>query len=388
VPDQFLFSAALDFHFGPAGVHAGVSGGVARDGFGVKGDGRVTVPGIDAQGLAYVSEKGITACAGIQAGPAGIYGGFGYFWGGRLELWAEDCGMLQFNSAAHFRGVFAAGPGGPVAIEVPKGQRQTLVGARGVSAYPHFTVRSPSGQIVDTSRGEQGPVDAGGYRWVSDPPHNGSYVFVAKPTPGTWTLTAAADSPAIATVGSALSAPTPHVSTTIKRGSRGYRLQWHGPNVGGQVLQFIERGVSTYRSILKTSRPNGSVRFQPNDDGSGGTRHIEVLVSQDGLPRADLTGASFFVAKPPRPARPKLARWRRRHTSVTLTWSASARAARYEVVVKLKDGRRMFFEPTAHRRSITIRHVLAPDSAFATIQPIAADGLKGTKKTAAAKFGT
>jgi hypothetical protein len=388
VPNQFTLAAYVQFGFGPVSASGSLKGGVAGDGFGVLGSGLVSVPGVSGHGLLYLSEKGITGCAGVQAGPAGIYGGFGLFWTGKLELWVEDCGMLDFNSAGHFSSARAAANTAPVTIMVPAGQRQTLFGARGRSDYPRYTLRSPTGQTIDPAAGIQGPIDGGGYRWVTDPTTHGSYVIVARPHPGTWTLTPGADSPPIASIGSALSAPDPTVRTRVRRTRRGYVLAWKARRIPGQRLRFVETGGNAYRTIATTAMTAGKRRFRPTDTGIGGRRRIEIQVSQNGLPRAEFHGARFSVPTPKPPARPRKARLRLRRTHAILTWSRSSRASKYEIVAEVNDGRRVYFQRPAQRRKITIPRAYKPISIAATIQPIAADGVKGQSKRTRARFKT
>jgi hypothetical protein len=322
------------------------------------------------------------------AGPAGIYGGFGLFWSGKLELWVEGCGMLEFNSAGHSRSARAAANAQPLTIMVPAGQRQTLFGARGMTDYPHFTLRSPTGQTIDPAAGVQGPIDAGGYRWVTDPTTHGTYVIVARPHPGSWTITPAPDSPPIATVGSALSAPNPTVHTRVTPSRRGYLLRWKARRIPGQTLRFTETGGHTYRTITTTTKTTGKVRVTPTDTGVGGRRRIDIQATQNGLPRAELHGARFRVPKPKPPAAPLNTRLTLHGTHALLTWSRSPRAASYQITARLSDGRRLYFERTARQREIKIPRVYEPATVSASIRPVAADGLKGSAKTILARFKT
>jgi len=75
-------------------------------------------------------------------------------------------------------------------LVVPRGQAETLIGARGAGGYPSFTLRSPAGQVI-TPASVQGAVGSGGYRWVQDPPKDGTYVLLGRPEPGTWGILAA-----------------------------------------------------------------------------------------------------------------------------------------------------------------------------------------------------
>jgi hypothetical protein len=234
----------------------------------------------------------------------------------------------------------------------------------------------------------QGPIDAGGYRWVTDPTTHGTYVVVARPHAGAWTLTPAPDSPPIATSGSAFSAPNPTVHTSVTRTRRGYLLRWKASHIPGQALRFTETGGNTHRTITTTTKTTGKVRFTPTDTGVGGQRRIDIEVSQDGLPRTELHGARFQVPKPKTPAPPLETHLTLHGTHAVLTWSRSPRAASYDITAKLSDGRHLYFERTARRRKIEIPRVYKPGTVAASIRPVAADGVHGAAKTTRAHFET
>jgi hypothetical protein len=139
VPSRFEISGEAAFSVGPAKARIKGSGGVTNQGFGFFAEGEISVPAVTAQGLGYISEKGITGCASVSAGPTTVFGGFGYYWGGSLELWADSCEMLNFKTAAHLSAITNA----PVSFKVPRAQSQTLIGARGAGGYPSYTLRVP-----------------------------------------------------------------------------------------------------------------------------------------------------------------------------------------------------------------------------------------------------
>jgi hypothetical protein len=130
------------------------------------------------------------------------------------------------------------------------------------------------------------------------------------------------------------------------------------------------------------------VRYTATDTGVGGRRRIDIEVSQNGLPRAELHGARFQVPKPKPPAGPLNTRLRLQGTHALLTWSSSLGAASYEITARLSDGRHLYFERTARQRKITIPRVYKPATVSASIRPVAADGVKGAAKTTRARFKT
>ena len=107
------------------------NGLVDSDGFGFYGNGSLSLPGHSGvQAFGYLSEKGVTSCGLISAGPVNVLLGFGYHWGDSFpSLWFDSCGALAFKTAAasHTAGAGSA----ETTFRVPPGQRQTLFGATG-----------------------------------------------------------------------------------------------------------------------------------------------------------------------------------------------------------------------------------------------------------------
>ena len=382
VPDRFEISGEASFSVGPAKARLKGSGGVTNQGFGLFAEGEVSVPAVTAQGLGYISEKGITACASVSAGPTTVFGGFGYYWGGSLELWADSCEMLNFKTAAHLSAATVA----PVSFEVPRGQSQTVIGARAEGGYPSFTLRSPAGQAITRSGGEQGAVGSGGYRWVTDPTKNGTYVLLGRPEAGTWTLTPAAESPRIDWTASALSAPLVRVKSTVRRRGSQDLLSWSSATVPGQTLRFLEVGERTDDVILTTSKARGQIRFNPTDTGHGEERHIQIEVAMNDLPRKVLKGPAFAVAAPTRPHPPSHVSIVRRGSRATISWSPARRAALYLVEVRASDGRHLLFRSSAKHRSLTLPHVIAPLRLSVSISTVASDALRSNARIAKAHW--
>ena len=384
LPDHFEFHGEASMEEGPASIRVAGYGLVSHEGFAFKGEGEISVPGVSGAGLAYMSEKGVTGCASVSTGPLTVYGGFGYHWGGELELWADNCEMLKFKTSAHLSSVTS----GPVNFTVPAGQSETLIGARGVGGYPAYTLTSPHGQVISRSDGEQGAVGPGGYRWVTDPTKDGTYVLLGKPEPGTWTLTPLAGSSPIDWTASALSAPPAKVKTKIVR--RGHRdlLKWNASPVPGQTLRFEEVGRRTADVILTTSKAHGQVVFTPANTGSGEARHLQIEVSMNGLPRKILTGASFVVPAPPRPLAPRHVSIKRRGRGVLISWTPPVGARTLQVLVTSSDGRRERFSVNSRHHSLSFPNVIAPAHLRVSVTALAPDGVKSGARIAHALFAS
>ena len=372
LPNHFEFKGEASFSEGPASIRVAGYGLVSDEGFAFKGEGEISVPDVSGSGLAYMSEKGITGCAQVTTGPLTVYGGFGYHWGGELELWADNCEMLKFKTSAHLSAISS----GAVSFQVPAGQAEALIGARGEGGYPSYTLRSPSGQLITRSSGEQGAVGAGGYRWVTDPPRNGSYVLLGRPQPGTWTLTPLAGSAKIDWTGSALGAPPVRVKARVIRRGRRDVLSWSARAIPGQALRFEEVGKRTGDVILKTSKAHGRITFTPADTGYGEARHLQIEVSMEGLPRKTLTGPSFLVRAPAHPLAPRRISIVRDGHGVRISWRPVGGRASFEVLVLSSDGRRERFHVRAGQHSLIFPDVIAPAHLSVSVATVAPDGLE------------
>jgi hypothetical protein len=383
VPDRFQISGEAAFAVGPAKARLSGSGGVTSQGFGFYAEGEISVPAVTARGLGYISEKGITGCASVTVGPTTVFGGFGYYWGGNLELWADSCEMLNFKTAAHLSAITDA----PVSFDVPRGQSQALIGARGAGGYPSYTLRSPGGQAITRASGEQGAVGGGGYRWVTDPTKDGTYVLLGRPQAGAWTLTPTAGSAPIDWTGSALGAPPVRVKSAVRRHGDRDVLSWDTARLPGQTLRFEEVGKRTGDVLLTTSQPRGRLLFSPVDTGHGEARRIQIEVTMNGLPRKVLAGPRFYVPAPLAPHAPRRVSIVRRGNLAIIDWTPAPRAAFYLVQAKASDGRHLQVRVSNKHHELTLPHVIAPLRLGVSVVTVASDGLQSHPRLAKAQWG-
>ncbi len=72
--------------------------------------------------------------------------------------------------------------------------------------------------------------------------------------------------------------------------------------------------------------------------GEGGTRKIVATVTQNGMPRANLTVARYVAPARVRPVRPRVT-VKQHGSKLVVRWHRDTRAKRYELRAKLTDGR-------------------------------------------------
>jgi hypothetical protein len=219
-------------------------------------------------------------------------------------------------------------------------------------------------------------VDNNAYLWVTDPGRHGTYVIVAHPRPGAWRLTPKPDSAAIATVGSALSAPPPHVTSRVRYRGGGYSLSWNARVAPADELRFVEDAGDTERVLLDVRKTKGTARIRPADTGRGEQRQISVQLLRRGLVQSILKGPRFHVRPPPKPLSARRVKVLRHGTNATVSWQRVPRAAAYDVWLITSDGRRLYFHQPARAPSVRLDRVALPLRVHASITTIAGDGLR------------
>ncbi len=342
----------------------------------------------DVKGV--ISTKGIALCGELKVGDKNLGGiGAGYAWGGELKFMAGTCDVKNWREQRA-----SASSAGPVEhVTLPGGVRGLLVAVRGIGRAPQIELRGPGGALIRTPADSNEALKSRTALAFVNRGEATTYVVLAAPRGGRWTVRAVAGT--IAEVKTASLRAPAKVTARV----RGHRLAYRIARVRGQRVTFEERGrgvAHVLGSVAAGGR--GTLRFRPAD-GAGGRRRIVALVEQDGLPRKRIEVATFVAPPRSRPGAPggvKLAAGKRaasgrataaaagdgsargaaagagdgaarpggaasgRATAaaaprgLTITWRPAARAARYGVRVVLADGRRLFFLRGADDRVVRL----------------------------------
>jgi hypothetical protein len=170
-----------------------------------------------------------------------------------------------------------------------------------------------------------------------------TFVAVAAPRAGRWTLTAEPGSSPVASVRRGDGLPEPQVTASVS--GRGHRrtLHWRVRAMPGQVVRFSEEGRGSAGAIATTSRGRGSARFAPAD-GPAGRRDVVAVVEQAGLVRERIVAGRYTAPAPQRPGRPRKVTLRRRGGALQVAWTRASGARTYRVRAELSDGRRLLLE--------------------------------------------
>ena len=208
-----------------------------------------------------------------------------------------------------------------------------MVEAAGAAGPPDVTVSGPGG------------TGDGGALVLRDVEGRRTYIAIAAPRAGRWTLTPAPGSAPVTALRRGDGIPAPRVTARVS--GRGHRrtLHWSLRAIPGQVVRFTEEGRGSAGSIVTARKARGSKRFAPAD-GPAGRRSIVAVVEQAGMARARIVAGRYAAPAPQRPAKPKRLTLRRAGGALQVRWKRAAGARAYRVRAELSDGRRLLLTVT------------------------------------------
>ena len=301
---------------------------------------------VGVQGL--VSSTGIAVCGQVPVLGKTFGLGAGYRWGGAVTFMAGACDVGPWRAE---RALVASRTSAARTVVVPRRRDGILIAVAGAAAPPAVELRGPRGERLRTPSDASHVLRTRSAIAFTNLAARTTYVLIAEPSPGRWSVTPRADE-RVTAVRTADVQPAPRVRVSASRGTLRYRVA----AASGERVSFIERGAGLRRSLGVARSTAGQLALAA-DAGARGRRTIEAMVERDGIPRRTLRVASYLAPGRPRPARPRSLVLRRSATGLDLTWSPSAGAARYAVRVALPDGRRLFFLRTRGRRSLRLPRV-------------------------------
>jgi hypothetical protein len=343
---QVSLGGNLKLDVGGFGFDGAMNGFASANGFQIDGSGTVGYKGHGLEGDGIVSSKGIAACGHFTF----IKAGFGVKWSDFPRphpFTGCDLGAYKVEGA----GSALLPPGGTRTFRVHGHQRAVAIAAVGAGGAPRFTLIGPGGQTFTSPTVDQGLVATPTALGLAYPDNNTTYLVIASPPPGKWTLRVEAG-PAVSTISRAGGLPDPKISGRVH--GHGYRraLTFRARRIGGQRIDFYEVGNGVGRRIRSTRATHGRIRFTPAD-GPAGRRSVVAAFVQNGLVRGTLPVASFNAPGARRPGRVRHVRIRRRGTRAIVTWSRAARAGRYEIHVHVGDGRSLLYVRRARHLAIS-----------------------------------
>lgn len=344
--------------------------------FNAQAGGRVCVWKGCGGGAMVISSTGVGGCVYTYFANFGL----GIKWNGDFKFYLTGCDINHWASAwdgARASRLASHPASAAVSTEdmtVRPGERAVYFRFAATEAPPQVTVRGPDGTEIVVPAGTENFVEDEDHIILQIPPENATYVIVRDPAPGTWQVETADGAPALVAVAQASALPTPRVEATV--GGRGHArtLDYAIKDVRGQAVQFVERDGRTSRPLATVTDAKGRIRFTPAP-GPAGTRAIVALVQQDGAPREEIKVATYRAPGPQRPGRTRRIVIDRSATRAVATWAAAPRAARWQVVATVSDGRR--WSMRVDRRRLELPSVFRTKTVKVRVRGISRDDVLG-----------
>ena len=342
--------------------------------------------GVNADVSFIISSIGAAGCAGgetkvFDAVVASWHFGFGYRWGGALQVMERQCDVGPYRPTSSSVRASAAAQ----TVTLKKGLRGAVIGVVGRDASPQIKITGPKGERAETPENSEAPW-ADRILTYAYPPEKTTFVVIPAPSPGAWKVETKDGSSSIAAVRQADGLPPARVRGRVSGKGRNRVLTWKARAIQGQRIRFMERGGRVMRELGVSRKAEGKLRFRPVD-GPGGRRQILALVESYGSPRKTVTAGSYKAPPAIRPAKVRKVRLTRQGSRLVIRWKRASGAQRYEVRTTVKDGRRLYKLTTKPR--ITIPTVSRTETATVRIAGVSRIGTRGkTAKTNLKKAAT
>lgn len=337
-------------------------------------------------GDALLSSSGVAACvdlftvyypivdvgwlyADVSYGSYTVRGGFGYRWGGGVDVMGGSCDIGPWRPVAGGASVARAAAGGVRHLRVKRGDLVENLKLQGVGAPPEVTVTGPGGLRIDARAIDGATQKTPRFLVVRDPVSATTVIQLVKPAAGTYTIAPVAGSTIRGVETAPLQLP-PAVGARVRHSHGTYHVDFASTPQKGTKLTFVERHGTLAQSLgsghsercprkvdRRTSRKVvvrcGTLAFSPVDR-PGGKREIDVQITRAGIPVSTHKVATYVAPKPARPARVKQLRITRTATKTTAAWASSAGAARYEATATSPEGYRTLYRQLPRCRVITL----------------------------------
>ena len=179
-------------------------------------------------------------------------------------------------------------------MSIARGTKMQALRARGEGAAPKLRLTGPHGQIVETPAGGE-LVQSPQALIVQEQEAKATTILLFAPEAGRWTVSRT-DGGALGTLEMARDLRRATVSAKVTRRGARRVLRWRFDGPARHSVRFAERSRGGSRVLVTTSKRRGHVVFTPV--ARGGIHKIEAGVLNEGLPRENLTVASFKTARP------------------------------------------------------------------------------------------
>lgn len=283
--------------------------------------------------------------------------------GSKAEWIGNSCDFAAWHTSA------SASQVGSPGVSLGSGLEATVIGVVGQGGAPRIALKGPGGAVVPAAVGDS-IVRGDGYVVIPSTGENTTYVVLARPKAGRWTVEPAAGSAPVVSVKSAEALPEPSVTAKV----HGKRISYTVKQIPGQTVRLREVGPNVSAPLGTLRGSKGTLRFKPAF-GRGGKRRIVADVLHNDAPRTSLTVAHYKA-----PALKKLSAPKRvRVTPVgAVAWSAVRGATGYTVSVWTTDGRALTYDATSRR--VKVRNLAGHSIERVVVRAVRADGAPGRPK--------
>jgi hypothetical protein len=234
--------------------------------------------------------------------PVGYQHGWHLFWGACDTAAYQDVNLTgHVLTALQLDGVTASPDRIP--LPVAKGQRGQVISVIGKDGPPKITITAPNGEKLSTPKEPKGkPAVSPHMIMFVNTASNQTFIVLGKPPAGTYEIALEPGSTPIVAVHRADVLPKPRVTARITSGNGRTRfLHYSITQIPGQSVQFFEQGsldrgpgggFGALGPVRGVTERTGVIRFS-SARGPRGERAIRALVSENGLPRAEFTVATY-----------------------------------------------------------------------------------------------
>ncbi len=328
---------------------------------------------------AMVSNRGIAGCGSITivkvplideifgetvkvtvAGGAGIrfVGGLPPITPGQLIAGLRifvGCDLGDFKVFAGSRSVVGERAQAARVVPMPGDKDTVALSVVGAGGVPKFTIKTPDGRPLDyTNVPEKLTAMPTGSVAMAIPGEGRTVIMFAKPPKGNYTIETAPGSPGIADVQLAEGIDVPSVKVKVQGKGPKRTLRYDVKKIPGQSVRLVEVADGATREIKVVSGGGkGSKPFAVTEANRPGGRRIVAEVTQNGMPRDQLTVATFSAPNP-KLAKARGLKVKRSKGKAKLSWKRVAGAKTYLVRVTRADGRRETYRPETGKTSVEI----------------------------------
>ncbi len=287
-------SGLAQFSLGSASIKATMDGWVSGiKAFSLTGSGQVKVGKWSIRGSAVISSLGIAAC-GQPFGAKGPSIGFGYLWGGRVDIMGSSCGLGPYGSDVASQ-VSQPATSRAMTITLPARLPVAsfkITGKKG--AAPSGELTEPNGHKITVKPADQG-LFAGSspkYGVAADGTNGIDYVVIDAPAAGKWMFTPATGSK-VTSIASADGLRAPRITAAVSAKGLLRTLSWKISGLDGRQVTFAEQGTRVHAILASgITASKGRFSFTPSD-GMAGTRSIIATVTLNGLPTQTTSVARY-----------------------------------------------------------------------------------------------